>query len=230
MGVLEAASSATLFTGIPRTELEKILHCTGAVICKFDKNEIIMRSGEPIPKVGILQAGSILVVHDDAFGNRSLLSRVAPGDLFGLSISISGAKNEDIYLCAETACQTILMDARRLIDGCEHNCEVHGQLLKNTLALLAQKHLELIRKQRHMAQHSLRGKLTSYLTDYAAQCGSREISIPFRRQAFSDYLGVDRSALCAELSRMKRDGLIDYHLEQFTLYDALFEAPPVRKA
>ena len=170
------------------------------------------------------------MVHDDAFGNRSLLSRVAPGELFGLSISVSSAKNEDIYLCAETGCHTVLMDAHRLIDGCEHSCEVHGQLLKNTLSLLAQKHLELIRKQRHLAQHSLRGKLASYLTDYAVQCGKREFSIPFRRQAFSDYLGVDRSALCAELSRMKRDGLIDYRLEQFTLYDALFETQPMRKA
>ena len=41
--------------------------------------------------------------------------------------------------------------------------------------------------------------------------------IPFDRQELADYLSVDRSAMCAELSRMKRDGLIDYNRNQFEI-------------
>ena len=33
----------------------------------------------------------------------------------------------------------------------------------------------------------------------------------------ADFLSVDRSALSAELSKMKKDGLIDYHKDQFSL-------------
>ena len=33
----------------------------------------------------------------------------------------------------------------------------------------------------------------------------------------ADYLGVDRSALSAELSRMQRDGLISYKKSHFVL-------------
>lgn len=33
----------------------------------------------------------------------------------------------------------------------------------------------------------------------------------------SEYLNIERSALSRELSNMKRDGLIDYHLNNFRL-------------
>ena len=41
--------------------------------------------------------------------------------------------------------------------------------------------------------------------------------IPYNRQQLADYLGVDRSAMCSELSRMRRDGLIEYGKNRFRL-------------
>jgi len=34
----------------------------------------------------------------------------------------------------------------------------------------------------------------------------------------ADYLAVERSAMSAELSRMKKDGLPDYHKNHFRLF------------
>jgi Mn-dependent DtxR family transcriptional regulator len=44
-------------------------------------------------------------------------------------------------------------------------------------------------------------------------------SIPFSRQELADYLGVDRSALSGELSKMQRDGLIEFRKSDFTLLE-----------
>ena len=41
--------------------------------------------------------------------------------------------------------------------------------------------------------------------------------IPFNRQQLADYLAVDRSALSAELSRMQKDGLIEYGKNRFRI-------------
>ena len=43
--------------------------------------------------------------------------------------------------------------------------------------------------------------------------------IPFSRQQLADYLGVDRSALSNELSKMQRDGLITYRKNEFILQE-----------
>ena len=39
--------------------------------------------------------------------------------------------------------------------------------------------------------------------------------IPFSREQMAEYICADRSALSRELSRMKREGLIDYHKNMF---------------
>ncbi|RGC24550.1 helix-turn-helix domain-containing protein [Absiella sp. AM54-8XD] len=43
------------------------------------------------------------------------------------------------------------------------------------------------------------------------------IQLPLNRNALSEYLNIERSALSRELSNMKKDGLIDYHLNTFKL-------------
>ena len=49
----------------------------------------------------------------------------------------------------------------------------------------------------------------AFLLDQAKQQGSAEFVIPYDRQALADYLGVERSAMSAEISKMKNAGLID---------------------
>ena len=47
--------------------------------------------------------------------------------------------------------------------------------------------------------------------------GSVDFGIPFDRQQLADYLGVDRSALSAELGKMQREGLVEFHKNRFHL-------------
>ena len=39
----------------------------------------------------------------------------------------------------------------------------------------------------------------------------------FTQQQLADYLSVDRSAMCSELSKMKKDGLLEYNKSKFRL-------------
>ena len=57
----------------------------------------------------------------------------------------------------------------------------------------------------------------SFLSDEAREQGSRKITIPFDRQQLADYLNVERSALCAQLSKMQKDGILEYHKNSFML-------------
>ena len=70
-----------------------------------------------------------------------------------------------------------------------------------------------------LSRRSSREKLLAYLSDVSAQAGSSSFSIPFNRQQLADYLSLDRSALSKELSKMKKEGLLDYHKNSFVLKD-----------
>ncbi|WP_408608632.1 helix-turn-helix domain-containing protein [Aminicella lysinilytica] len=41
--------------------------------------------------------------------------------------------------------------------------------------------------------------------------------MPFNRQELADYLSVERSAMSAELSKLRDDGVLKFHKNQFEL-------------
>ena len=47
---------------------------------------------------------------------------------------------------------------------------------------------------------------------------SPAFALPYDRQGLADYLGVDRSAMSAELSKLRRDGVLDCKGKHVTLY------------
>ena len=77
--------------------------------------------------------------------------------------------------------------------------------------------LEITRKVEYMSQRSLRDKVLSYLSSEAVRAGSKEFTIPFNRQQLAEYLSVDRSALSAELGKIRDEGMLEFWKNQFKL-------------
>ena len=100
---------------------------------------------------------------------------------------------------------------------CPNACAFHARLVRNLLTEMARKNLLLSRKLRLITPHTIRERLLTYLSGEAVRRGTRSFVIPFDRQQLADYLAVERSALSAELSRMRRDGLIECERSRFTL-------------
>ena len=90
-------------------------------------------------------------------------------------------------------------------------------MIHNLLWAMAEKNLMLTRKMNHITPKSIRARLLSYLSGEAVRRGSYQFNIPFNRQQLADYLSVDRSALSNELSKCKRDGLLDFYKNSFKL-------------
>ena len=57
----------------------------------------------------------------------------------------------------------------------------------------------------------------AYLLLQAKKNGSQSFTIPYDRQGLADYLEVDRSGLSAEISKLRREGVLMCHRSSFTL-------------
>ena len=57
----------------------------------------------------------------------------------------------------------------------------------------------------------------AYLSDQAKLHHSSEFIIPFNRQELADYLGVERSAMSAEISRLQKQGRLITRRSYFKL-------------
>ena len=57
----------------------------------------------------------------------------------------------------------------------------------------------------------------AYLNDQAKQKGSDDFVITFNRQGLADYLGVERSAMSAEISKLVKMGVLETKRSYFKL-------------
>ena len=106
---------------------------------------------------------------------------------------------------------------KRILTVCPSACQFHSRLIRNLLSVLALKNKMLTQKLEHMSKRTTREKLLSYLSEQSQRAGSPVFDIPFNRQQLADFLSVDRSAMSAELCRMRDEGILSFERSHFEL-------------
>ena len=211
-------SNTPLFLGTSPQEAEQMLTCLASVTRAYQKGETIFRAGECIRTAGLVLRGSVTVESDDFWGNRSILSRAAPGDIFGEAYACLSEQPLLVSVVAAECCEVLFLDVARALHMCSNACAHHSRIVQNLLALCAEKNLRLSQRMLHTAPKTIRARLLSYFHELSQRARSNHFPLPYDRQAMADYLNVDRSAMCAELSKMKADGFIDYTKSTVTLH------------
>lgn len=216
-----------LFSGIEAGELPQLLSCLGARWNKFSKGAVLLDAGEPVSQVAVLVAGRAQVLREEYSGERTILAELGPGDLFGEAFACAPGPAQlspvTVLACGEGA--VLRFDAARLFSG-DSPCSFHPQLVGNMMGILAEKNILLNRKIGHLSKRTTREKLLSYLSEQAALQGSEHFSIPFDQQQLADYLCVERSGLSVALNRLRREGVIRYCKNRFSLCTPLEEGEP----
>ena len=82
---------------------------------------------------------------------------------------------------------------------------------------MSQTTFQIKRKLRILSQRTIRGRLLLFLRILAKREQAKEFDIPFDRQALADFLCVDRSALSAELSKLRRERKVESVKNHFKL-------------
>ncbi|WP_081841898.1 Crp/Fnr family transcriptional regulator [Lachnoclostridium phytofermentans] len=210
-------SKISLFQGIDQKDIGSMFACLQAKKKTFLKNETILRAGEVISHLGIILSGRGQIIREDIMGNRNILSNLEVGDMFAEAFACAESQRLPFQVVAITDCTVMFLDYRRIVTTCSSSCYFHTSLIQNMMKILAVKNVLLTQKMEHMTKRSTRDKLLSYLSEQAAKSNSKIFSVPFNRQELADYLCVDRSAMSNELSKLKEEGLIDYHRSDFRL-------------
>ena len=215
---LSAARGSRLFSGVSEEELTAMLTCLGARQVDFPKDSFLLRAGERVDSIGLILAGSVLIVQEDIWGNRNILSKLGAGQTYAVSFACAPGSAINVSVLAQTEVTVLTMNVGRILTMCPSNCSHHSLVLQNLLGDLAGKNLRLNEKLTHMGQRSTRAKLMSYLSAEAQRQNSLEFDIPFTRQQLADFLAVERSGLSLELGKMRDEGLLDFHKSHFILH------------
>ena len=180
---------------------------------KYEKSGVIFRTGDIIHEIGIVQSGSVNIENTDLWGNRSILSNVGRGQVFGETYAMCGEPMMVDAVAAEN-CEILFLRLDILMD---ENQPWYGRIMSNMLRVSVQKNLELSSRIFFTTPKTIRGRLLAYLSAMSVKCGSTTFQVPFDRQQMADYLNLDRSALSKELGKMRDEGLIEFYKNTFRL-------------
>ncbi len=214
----EILKKCPLFFDIEENELSALLKCLGAKVSSFEKKYTMFMEGSPVKYIGILLSGSAQIVSIDYFGNRSILSGINAGEVFGESFACAELSRIPVSVVANESCEIMLIDYRRILHPCENSCGFHNRLIFNLMKSLAEKNIMFHKKIEVTSKRTTREKLLCYLDFEAKRAGSNKFSIPFDRQELADYLEEDRSGLSSENGKLTKEGILESKKKKFRLF------------
>ncbi|MCR5666419.1 MAG: Crp/Fnr family transcriptional regulator [Eubacterium sp.] len=206
-----------LFQNIERENLTTMLHCLGETVRSYKKGEIIIMDQEHVEHVGIVLKGSVHMIKEDLWGEKTLLAYMAAGDLFGETFAIQKSTRSYVTFVAASNCEVMFLSLYHVLHPCPNGCAFHLQITENLYNLIGLKNIQLMEKIEVVSKTSLRDKILAYLSLQAQKQQSRYIDIPLNRSEMAEYLHANRSAMTRELAAMQEEGLIDFDKNTFIL-------------
>lgn len=205
-----------LFKSISEQQLFVFLDDIQASKKKYNQADLILRQGQTPNSLGILLDGSACIFRDNIYGNHEIMSMVSVGDMFAESFVCAQIEHTLVSVQAQENSLVLWMNYHRLIHFSHTTQQIRSTVIQNLLFILAQHNVALNKKLKVLSARSIQEKVLAFLQEQAGKNYSSVI-IPFNRQQMADYLGCERSALSAELSRMQKQGLITFNKNKFTL-------------
>ncbi len=213
---LDLICSCSLFRDIPKNEISDAVKYLNAHIETFKKNETILSQGDNVEKAGILLFGRAEIRKNDYNGNSTLISELLSGQMFGEALCSTSAQKLPLSICCLEDCAVLFFDCKALLNVKITN-KFQTVLMRNLLSEVSEKTLQLREKINIMCKKTTREKLMAYLLKQSERQGSNTFTIPLDRQSLADYLGVDRSAMSAEISKLVKDGVIKTQKSRFEI-------------
>lgn len=216
---MENLHQIPLFRGISAKDITPMMKCLGSYERKYQKGEYISLISQRIQCTGVVLKGTVHMVKEDVWGDKTILASIGYGELFGESFVCGDADTSSVSILSKTDTRILFLPFDRVMHSCSESCEFHHRLIENMVKVIANKNVQLMEKLEIVSKKSLREKIETYLSIEAGYNRSRYFQIPMGRTELAEYLCADRSALTRELNNMKKDGVIDFDKNTFRLLE-----------
>lgn len=211
------SNSSALFDGIVPEDRMAVLSCIGYHVTTYRKGDVIALESEKVKQIGVILSGSVDMIKEDYWGNKTLLLRMGKDEVFGETFACGDDSVSLVTFLVSEDAKIMFMPFCRVMRSCSMACQFHHQLMENMVRIIAKKNRELMRKLEVMSKRTIREKVLAFLSLQAQSQNSGYVELPLGRVELADYLCVDRSALTRELAKMKNEGLLDYDKNCFRL-------------
>lgn len=213
----ELMKKCPLFGNMNNEELEFILTSPFTKIQNFSKNQTVLAEGDNVQSLGIVLSGCVQVVRNDYYGNRSIIALVESPQIFAEVFVFSDTLTMPVSVISAADSRIMLVGLKKILSESPDQSLFYSKLINNLLRLVTEKNLRLNEKIEIISKRTIREKLMTFLLFQARLQGGNSFTIPYDRQGLADYIEADRSAVSAEISKLRAEGIIESNRSQFRL-------------
>ena len=206
---LSVLENLPLFAGIAREEILPLCRAFGCYTRRYGAGELLWLRGDHVSAAGIVLSGCVQAERNGQGGTQRIVARHEAGALFGDVLMSSQMQKSPVDIVAQEETTVLflpLADIMRDISGSSASAQIQFRL--NLLGEISDKYWALYRRIGYLSEPTLRGRLLRYLETLRDEQGSDTVLLPPTRETMAAELYVNRSAMCRELGRMQREGLI----------------------
>lgn len=214
---MDVLRRCSLFAGLSPVQIDALLRDWRPQRRSYRRGETLLLAGYETQKLGIVLRGQIEAEKHTADGTSLTLVRMGPGGLFADILAGSRGAKSPVTVTAATDTDVLLLPCRSLLRQGAALDAAHAAVLQNLMAAIADKYFALDRRVELLMLRSVREKVLHYLRTEAVRLPDGALQTPYDRAGLAAYLGCERSALSRELSRMRRDGILQIDGRTFRL-------------
>lgn len=202
-----------LFSMFSPDEIVKFFEVRKYEIKYYNKNSIIFLQNERCNTVDVILEGNVSVQRIDECGDILTITTLSSGDIMGGNLVFSQNNQYPMTVIA-TADSKVLHIKKDLIIEL---CQINKDFLVGFFQCLSDKTLILTDKIKFISIKSIRDKIYEFLNYEFYIQQSNTIKLNVTKKELSEKLGIQRPSFFRELSKMKKEGLIDYDSKTITI-------------
>lgn len=212
MQYLESVINSGLFSELKKSDYMDAFEQLKVSGRNYQPGETIFFEGDLIDKFCIVRDGSIRSEKTYLNGEVHIVDMFDEGSVFGLAVAASRSR--------VTAIDYISNEASTVVFVSMHSIQKNRfskELQKALTFMLADSNIKMRNKIEILAEKGLRDRVMMYLHVLQAKSGTDTVTVRMSREQLAQFLCVNRSALSNELSKMKKEDIIDFKGSTFKI-------------
>ncbi|HKL60011.1 MAG TPA: Crp/Fnr family transcriptional regulator [Sphaerochaeta sp.] len=205
-----------LFSPFSSAQLEGLFAKQPYSIKSYTQNQMIYLAGDTCTSLDILLTGSVSLQSLDEEGSLFKAQVLAKGDIYGATLLFGSCNKFPMTVVSEGSSEVLHLSKALVLDLCNAN----SLFTENLLQIVSDKAHSLSTALTNLTSKTLRENLLCYLTDEAAQQGSRTIRLKITKKELAHRLGVERTSLSRTLALLRDEKLLLFERDRITLLES----------
>ena len=214
MKYLECVIESGLFNEVSKADYIETFEELRVTGVNMMKDDVVFCEDDQVDKICIIESGSIRGEKAYSTGELHIIQFYDQGHIFALEEAVSKLRTSAMdYVCKEDS-SIVFISLSAIMKS-----RSSAQIMSFIMQRLADESIRKMYKIEILAERGLRDRIVMYLDILKKKSGTETVHVNMGREQLAQFLCVNRSALSNELSKMRREGLIDFTKNEFIVYN-----------